>query len=329
MSYRLALGAFAVALVFVMMLGACSSNSDGLSSDTAIGQTNGGIQGSTAGLILYESLRAGSNGEILAVNADGATNPIRLTASGYHDTTPAWSPDGTRIIFAATSGDRADLWWANIDNTPVIGPEGDTVYFYQVTNDQGFCLSPDWSVNNVIAFQSDRDSGQLDIYTIAPDGTLLTRITDDPGSDNNPSWSPDGAEIAFSSNRGGSPEVYVMEADGRNVRKITTTASGFASLAPSWSPDGTRFAYVIQEEASGDRDIWLMDTNGGNQVQLTNDGLGNHFPCWSPDGSQLAFERTGSENTNDIWVMDADGTDGRALAPVRERDAYPAWSPQL
>lgn len=329
MQYRLALGAFvAVWLVLACLLTACSSGSS-YSTDTVIGQTNGGISGSTRGLILFESLRAGQNGEVFALT-DSTSKPIRLTASGYHDTTPAWSPDGTRIVFAAAAGSRADLYWANVDNTPVIGPDGKTTYYYKVTDGEGFNLAPDWSSQNVLAFHSDRVGSQLDIYTIGPDGAFLSRLTEDAASDNNPSWSPDGSQIAFSSTRSNNvPEIFIMEADGRNVRKITTTAAGSASLAPAWSPDGSRMLYVLQSDSTGERDICSMDADGGNVVQLTTDGKGNHFPCWSPDGTQIAFEHTGSENTADIWIMNADGTNKHSVAPARERDAYPAWSPVL
>ncbi len=329
MQYRLGLGAVIVTLALGCLLTACNSDNSGYSLDTVIGQENGGIQTSTRNIILFESLRAGQNGEVMAIAADGE-KPIRLTSSGYHDTTPAWSPDGTRILFSAAGGSQADLWWANVDNTPVLNSEGETSYFYKITDGKGFNLAADWSTQNVIAFHSDRDNSQLEIYTINPDGTLLARITDNTASDNNPSWSPDGTLIAFSSNRNaGTPEIFIMEADGRNARQITTTAAGSASLAPAWSPDGTRLLYVLQNEADGTRDIYSMDANGADQVQLTTDGSGNHFPCWSPDGTQIAYERTASENTADIWLMNADGTNKRALAPARERDAYPAWSPVL
>lgn len=316
----------AAALVTVAMLGACNSGS-GFSTATVIGQTGGGLQGSTAGLILYESLRAASTGEILAVSWEPDADPVRLTASGYHNTTPAWSPDGKRIIFSATAGTRADLWWANIDNTPVLGDDGELTYFQQVTDERGFNQSPDWSVNDLIVFQSDRVSNQFDIFTIAPDGSLLTRLTTDLGSDNNPSWSPDGTEIAFGSDRGGQPEIYVMNADGSNVRKITEAPVGGAHLAPAWSPDGTKIAFVVQPGSTTQRDIWLMNPDGSGQVAITDDGQGNHFPCWSPDGLHLAYERLGRENAADIWVMDVDGANKRVMAPARERDACPAWSP--
>ena len=49
----------------------------------------------------------------------------------------------------------------------------------------------------MIAFTSDRENGNFDIYVMNADGSGQTRLTDDPADDFNPSWSPDGGKIAF------------------------------------------------------------------------------------------------------------------------------------
>ena len=52
-----------------------------------------------------------------------------------------------------------------------------------------------------IAFQSNRDGGDVEIYVMNPDGSAQTRLTTSAGADANPDWSPDGRRLAFASFR--------------------------------------------------------------------------------------------------------------------------------
>ena len=45
--------------------------------------------------------------------------------------------------------------------------------------------------NGRIAFESSRD-GNLEIYSMNPDGSGQTNLTNDPAEDTDPVWSPDG-----------------------------------------------------------------------------------------------------------------------------------------
>jgi len=319
-----AFGVTAAVLVVVVAVG-CGGTGGNFSIDTVIGQPNGGILGSTRDIILFVSVRTG-NAEIWGVNAAGG-DPIRLTASGIQDQSPAWSPDGDNIVFSSSWVTTADLLRASVHNNTLINQDGDVAYFYQMTSRQGSNFGPAWSVNDRIAFASDRDDPNFEIYTMDINGQDVQRLTDNTASDNSPKWSPNGSEIVFSSNRTSStPDIFIMNADGSNVRQITFSTQGWASLAPEFSPDGQRIAYVLQQP-NGDRDIYTMDVNGGDQLRLTDDGWGQHHPSWSPDGTKIAYERFGHAQVQDIWVMNADGSGKLQLTADIDMDAQPAWSP--
>ena len=316
----------AAAAIGLLWCAGCAGGDSGLSLDTVIGQVNGGITGSTQDIILYISVRTGT-GEVWAVNASGLEESFRLTASGAQAQTPAWSPDGRQFVFSLSYITTAPLYRVRVDNQTLTDSEGKAVYFREFDSSEGSNFSPSWSVNDRIAFHTDRDDGEFEIYTCDLNGNDLIRLTDNEWSDNSPRWSPDGTKIVFSSNRDDdTPDVYIMNEDGGNVRQITDSAEGWASLAPEISPDGTEIVYVLQDP-EGDRDIYVMDTNGGSQRRLTDDGWGHHHPTWSPDGTMIAYERFAKEPVPDVWVMNADGTDKRQLTHHNDYEAQPAWSP--
>jgi TolB protein len=85
-----------------------------------------------------------------------------------------------------------------------------------------------------ISFVSDRAGGNLDIYTMAADGTDLTRVTTEPADDFDSSWTHDGAMLIFDTYRNGNWDIYSIEAEGTNTIRLTSHAADDES--PAWRP---------------------------------------------------------------------------------------------
>jgi Tol biopolymer transport system component len=85
--------------------------------------------------------------------------------------------------------------------------------------------------NGRIAFSSYRQ-GQVDIYTMQPDGGGVRNLTNDASPDFQPAWSPDGERIAFVSLHVGSShfdQLYTMDPQGEDRIRLTdleTTGGG-------------------------------------------------------------------------------------------------------
>jgi TolB protein len=92
-------------------------------------------------------------------------------------------------------------------------------------------FSPD---GNRIAFMSQRDGGNAEVYVMNADGTGQTRLTKTHAWDTYPAFSPDGNQIAFQSDRDGNHEIYVMNLRGQGVTRITNHAA--VDSAPDWQP---------------------------------------------------------------------------------------------
>lgn len=84
-----------------------------------------------------------------------------------------------------------------------------------------------------IAFSSDRDDGNGEIYVMNPSGSRQIRLTHNSAYDSWPSWSPDRKKIAFMSNRDGNEEIYIMNANGSNEVNLTNNPA--IDSHPCWS----------------------------------------------------------------------------------------------
>jgi TolB protein len=178
-----------------------------------------------------------------------------------------------------------------------------------------------------IVFESNRDDGDLEIYSMNADGSGQTRLTNSPGFDKMPAASPDGSKIAFVSDRTETDQIFVMDANGGNVQQLTTLGT---NAFPTWSPDGTKIAFMSDRNTdTNHRQIWVMNADGTDQHALTIGG-DDYYPTWSPDGQKIAFASTRGGGNSQIWVANSDGsgsptqlTTASVGPPIHDQ---PSWS---
>jgi TolB protein len=224
--------------------------------------------------IAFSAARRGGKSDIFLMAADGsAVRAVTRLRPGFN-LTPTWSPDGRSIVFVHNSREGTDLY--------SVGRRGRNL-LRLTTSPRIVERAPEWSPDGTkILFSRAREVGSPtdeDLYTIAPDGSDLTRVTTSRLHDFQGSWSPDGSRIAFvRETRRLGPKVFVMDAGGTDATRLTTDA--VEEFWPAFSPDGTRIA--VARCADFTCDLYLMDPDGSDPTQLTGSPGLDSRPDWQP-----------------------------------------------
>ncbi|MGH7539701.1 MAG: TolB family protein [Gemmatimonadota bacterium] len=221
---------------------------------------------------------------IATIPVDGGDVTWLTDADFFVTDGPTWSPDGTRIAFAATHGDGQRIFVMDADGRDPQPITGDGVYW-----PEGPAWSPD---GTTIAFAASPISGDeepsvWDIYTIGADGTGLVNVTDSPmrtSDESAPTWSPGGGRLAFS--RSTTEEQAIVIRTLGSGEETAVTGGSFVDGSPAWSPDGRWIAF---DRAGFDREpgqhpareeIWRVRADGTGAEQLTTER--GFDPAWQP-----------------------------------------------
>ena len=250
---------------------------------------------------------------IIGMDFDGA-NKYALTRNASTNILPAWSADGSRLLFTSYMRNNPDLY--------VVGAAGGRPR--RVSRYRGMNVGGSWSPDgSKIALTLSKD-GNPDIYIIdAASGRILRRLTNDRAIDTSAAWSPSGREIAFVSDREGGPQIFVMNADGSGQRRVSL--NGSYNTTPTWSPrtDERRIAYTTRD--GGNFDIVTLNLESGEMVRITQNEGTNEEPSFAPNGRVIAFSSARPGGAG-IYLANADGT-GDAIRVARGAITSIDWGP--
>ncbi|RJP54926.1 MAG: DUF5050 domain-containing protein [Anaerolineaceae bacterium] len=255
--------------------------------------------------------------ELYVMDIDGG-NLQRLTTTNAAEDHPAWSPDGSRIIF------DADYDADGFFEIYAIHPDGSNLK--RLTSNTANDQFADWSPDGAqIAFSSYRN-GNWDIFVMNADGSDQRPLTDSADWELFPAWSPDGTQIAYNgmAPRSRNTDIFVMNADGSNSRQLTDTPRFDEN--PAWSPDGSQI--VFQTQRDGNFEIYVMNTNGSDPHPLTKNASEDFWPSWSIFPTQkLDFEKSTQQFTAretfqaGLGDLDGDGNLDAVLANPQENNS--------
>jgi Tol biopolymer transport system component/imidazolonepropionase-like amidohydrolase len=232
---------------------------------------------------------------------------------------PAFTPDGSDVIYTAIEDGRAELRSA-------AGPiaRGEDVFPFRVswlpTGD--FLYTADGKIKRraLNAGQAQVIAFTATVPVIRPRYTkksrdfLSVKVRPVVGI-GSPALSPDGQQIVFRALN----DLYLLPVAGGPAQPLTR--DGFSKVDPAWSPDGKTLAYSTDK--GGSLDIWLRDMASGQARQLTRFDGAAVSSAWSRDGRSIAFL---SQNGG-LFVADAATGETRRLYGDLWEPGKPSWGP--
>lgn len=265
------------------------------------------------------------------------------------DESPAFSPDGTKIVFESCTMHGVDPIFD--DNVWIMDIGGNNKK--RLTKSEYYEGLPSFSPDGTkIIFESapKKLSAEVEknIFVMNIDGSNQKLITVDETQEC-PSWSPNGTKKVYEKYEGGIPyrttsnyslkieygpsgeELWRKSSKWEKTETRSRTIQNSivytrnANIHHSWSPDGDKIVF------ENFYTIWLMDSDGGNLTLLSPDGAVDSYPSWSPDESKIVFISSKTKNNDtgitDIWTMDSDGGNRKQLTDDDAIEWEPSYSP--
>jgi Tol biopolymer transport system component len=121
---------------------------------------------------------------------------------------------------------------------------------------------------------SDPQTGQVAVFVVNADGSVLHRLTPWKMLAGDPDWSPNGNRIVFSTHPlreypSGRSELYTMRPDGSGMHALTSNGeNGPRATEPRWTPDGKAILYSRVTQGGTNRSIWVIDNKGDTDAPV-------------------------------------------------------------
>ena len=216
-----------------------------------------------------------------------------------------------------------DIWARPVDWVDELNGIDDEVWpERRLTDTWGYDAEATVSqVDGRIVFTSTR-SGDIELWTMNPDGSDQVQVTDTLGYDGGAFFSHDGRTLVFRTTefpadpaereaaiedyqrllaedyvRPSAMEIYTIGADGSDRTQVTKL--GGANFAPYFYPDDSRIVFSSNFASPTGRefDLFAIDTDGTRVEQITTYEGFDSFPMFSRDGKWFVFSsnRGGTE----------------------------------
>ncbi len=261
------------------------------------------------------------------INAEG-TDHRPLTTGNRNDSSPRWSPDGTRIAYLSDADGKPQIYVRWMDSGQVA----------RITNLEQAPEAIAWSP----------DGKWLSYSALVPGkGPHLADLPAPPAGAKwaEPASAYDRTIYRFNGAgylKPGFMQIFVVGAEGGAPRQVTNGqfANGGNEFGPtraSWTPDG-KFLIVSanrhpeSDHESFDTEIYEFAVADGSLRALTRRKGPDNNPVVSPNGKWIAYtgfdDRYQGHQTTKLYLMSRDGAGAKSISEKLDRDVQsPEWAP--
>ncbi len=269
------------------------------------------------------------------LSADGK-NHTKLTNQDVNESSPVWSPDGTRIAFTSSTDNGSEIfvYWlktnkiarlTQLDKSPSglhWSPNGKQLAFIKKVGQSNPTLvkppqkpkGAKWAdhprVTTRLKYEAD-GSGYIEpgfrhLFVISAEGGTARQISKGDFNFGTPQWSKNGKSLFFSSNLNSDWEYQTRNSEIYNItindgKTTALTDRNGPDYGLTISPNGKQIAYLGYDDKIQTyqvNKIYLMNLDGSNKKEINAKlDRGKSNLKWSPDGKGLYFQYDDKGNT--------------------------------
>jgi Tol biopolymer transport system component len=268
---------------------------------------------------------------------------VKLTQGEKDSYSPAFSPDGMQIAFAAYRLDNGDIYLMNLKGR----------ILQRVTFTADFNESSPVFLSNPYYLLYSREprttrevklllqsSGSTKTYAGFSVTHIYSKVTQEllpvGFGVRAPCVSADRRRVVYESNNEGNLELYSLDlseidletTDSNAIEPKPITHNEVDDGSPSFFPDGQRIAFVSSRGHWRERvhQIYTINVDGSHERHLNPNPYDCYSPVVSSDGSVIVFV-SARDGDMEIYMINADGTNERRITNGIGVSMQPALSP--